>query len=690
MNVTIFVASILLFSLNILAQPTPKGTDISRRHYPIMQSSTSDKEVYFNVLVPRLKNYVLKAKLKNPKDKRQNPTILGEVVGQPQQDPQGLLHEKVMNFKISGLEPETEYVLELAEASKFGSSSTVDYREFKTFGTGSKPTKFATVSCMCDEIRYENERQILWKKLVEQKPDIVFLIGDQTYVDSFDYVERNKATDFDVWTRYFRSYSENLLFRSYKLIPVAATWDDHDTGVDNGNKNTPTLGEARRAFKALYGAYDVAGFVTTHAASLAQAVKLNGQNFILLDNRSFRETHEVNSRFSHFGEEQEKWLIENMKSQNGPFFLFNGDMWGSPTVTSTAQNGNVKRLTESVFGDHPLQYNEMMKAINATGKVYVLLSGDIHASQIVEHGPQFQGPRNNPFRTLEITSSPMHSFIFQPKPGEEVLWPDAQRILGVKDYNFVMIESKAIRSEGVDIEATAIGTKEEPLFKLGTVILRNGNVQTQRRQIINDTFRKTNGRVKVAFFDADSTLRLAPSKSVSANGPTDVAILPGVANKIAELNEQGFLVAIVSNQGGVKDGYVTFEVADQALRYTMKLIQDKNPKAKFHYYDMAERGHGDFFTKPNIGMGKYLELVLRNQNLEIDWPSSFVVGDSRYTKYEVTPQDTAGADFSNADRKFGIGLDLRTYDPKEFFNWSLFEYKLINHGEIPRSCNDLF
>lgn len=685
MKINKIVATLLLFSINAIAQQPPKGTDISRRHYPIMQSSTGDKEVYFNALLPRLKEFSIRAKLKNPKDRRQNPVISGEVVGRPQQDPDGLLHEKVMSFKISGLQPDSEYILELIEKG----SGTVDYREFKTLGTENKPTKFATVSCMCDEVRYENERQILWKKVVEQNPDIVLLIGDETYVDSFDYVVRNKATSFDVWTRYFRSYSENLLFRSYKLIPVAATWDDHDTGVDNGNKNTPTLAEASRAFKALYGAFNIPGFVNTHATSLAQAIKVNGQNFIVLDNRTFRETHEVNDRFAHFGEDQEKWLIEKMKTEKGPFFLFNGDMWGSPTVTSTAY-GKVKRVTESVFGDHPLQYEGMMKAMNDTGKVYVLFSGDIHASQIIEHGPQFQGPRNNPFTTLEITSSPMHSFIFQPKPGEEVIWPDAQRILGVKDYNFVMTKSRALEGEAVDIEATAIGMKDDPLFQLGTTILRNGKLATQRRQILNDNFSKTNGRVKVAFFDADSTLRLAPSKNVSANGPTDVAILPGVADKIAELNEQGFLVAIVSNQGGVKEGYVKFEVADQALRYTMQLIQEENPKAKFHYYDMAERGHGDYFTKPNVGMGKYLEFVLRSQNLEIDWQSSFMVGDSRYKKSQVTPQDRAGADFSDTDRLFGFNLDLRTFDPKEFFKWSEFDYKLINHGDIPRSCKGLF
>ncbi len=671
---------LLIFAINVLAQDNPP--EFLGERYPMMQSSTSDREVYFNVLVPRLKDYSIQARLKNPKDKRNNPVIKGEAVGEAIRDPQALLHDKVLKFKLSGLEPGKDYTLELIENSKFGSEKK-DTREFKTFANESRPAKFATVSCMCDEIVYEKPRQVLWKKLAEQNPDLVFLIGDLTYVDSFDVVERGKATDLDIWQRYINSFKVNPFFRQYRLIPTAATWDDHDTGIDNGNKNTPTLPEARRAFRALYGAFNIPGFVETAPVGLNQIIKIFGQNFVLLDNRSFRETHEVNSRFAHFGEEQEKWLISKMQTENGPFFLFNGDMWGSPTITKTSIIGKVSRLTESIFGDHPDNYNELMKSLNATGKVFVLLSGDIHNSQIIEHGPQFQGPRQNPFKTWEITSSPMHSIVFQPKPNEDVLWPDPQRVVGAKEYNFVIVQSKIVNNDTVDIEATSIGMKDQPLFKIGTAISRTGIEPSERRKLINKGFDTKNNRVKVAFFDADSTLRLAPSKSVSANGPTDVAILPGVAAKIAELNAQGFLVAIVSNQGGVAEGHVSLTVADQALRYTMKLIQDQNPNAKFHYYDMAERGKGDYFTKPSIGMGKYLELILKNQDLEIDWESSFMVGDSRFKKDAITPVGTAGADFSDADRLFAQNLDLRCYDPRTFFSWSSGDYKLINSGNIP-------
>ena len=51
---------------------------------------------------------------------------------------------------------------------------------------------------------------------------------------------------------------------------------------------------------------------------------------------------------------------------------------------------------------------------------------------------------------------------------------------------------------------------------------------TLGRQRIASSFVPPSGPVKVAFFDADSTRRVAPSGKVSANGPTDVALLPGV------------------------------------------------------------------------------------------------------------------------------------------------------------------
>lgn len=175
-------------------------------------------------------------------------------------------------------------------------------------------------------------------------------------------------------------------------------------------------------------------------------------------------------------------------------------------------------------------------------------------------------------------------------------------------------------------------------------------------------------KVKIAFFDADSTLRISRSGSVSANAADDVIILPNVANEIARLNKEGFIVAIVSNQGGIAQGYVTAEIADAALKYTADQIRAENSKALVHYFDYAEGS--DDLRKPNVGMAQELIRRLKASGLEVDLKKSMMIGDSAYKRDKDTkPDGTPGTHFSNADRLFAKNLDIDFFEAAVFFGW---------------------
>jgi phosphodiesterase/alkaline phosphatase D-like protein len=440
------------------------AADLSRAHYPMLQTSTGDRDVQINVLMPRLKDYRFVARAVNG----QGPEHIAKFIGGPQQDPGKILHEKSFQILFSGLEPNTEYQLEMSEVGYENTLTLRDERRFKTLSSKDQsPLKLITVSCMNDEIHYEPVRQNLWNKAIEQSPDAFILLGDQTYVDSFDYVVRGAATAFDVWTRHFRSFSENPLMRSYQLVPAYSTWDDHDTGIDNGNANTPSVAEARRAFLALYGGVSLPGFVEKTERGVQSLVTLKGQNLFLLDARSFRTIHTDDGRYSHLGQEQEEWFFDRASKSTGPLLLFKGDMWGSPTITRPSPDGKpAKRITESFFGDHPKNYGAFMANLFSLKKPFAFFSGDIHFSEVSQYGPKFQGTSYQaPFNTAEITSSPMHSFIFFPKPGEEILWPNISRAVGVKDYNFVTVETSPLKNSSFKISAVSWGQATQPLFK---------------------------------------------------------------------------------------------------------------------------------------------------------------------------------------------------------------------------------
>lgn len=188
--------------------------------------------------------------------------------------------------------------------------------------------------------------------------------------------------------------------------------------------------------------------------------------------------------------------------------------------------------------------------------------------------------------------------------------------------------------------------------------------------------------IKVAFFDADSTLRVSKANSVTAVSVDDVAILPFVAKAIRAANDDGFLVAIVSNQGGVAAGRTTLRVAEGALVTTAKKLGALG--ARVNYLDFAEAHDG--FRKPEVGMATKLdEIVQAKCRRPIDFSLSTMTGDSGYKK-DVDgphPDGRPADDFSNADRLFAENLGVPFSEPTDAFGWREFGvYNLLGEREL--------
>jgi DNA 3'-phosphatase len=208
-------------------------------------------------------------------------------------------------------------------------------------------------------------------------------------------------------------------------------------------------------------------------------------------------------------------------------------------------------------------------------------------------------------------------------------------------------------------------------------------VPTVRRDLCSWRCRTDGAPQPVVFFDADSTLRVSKQGSVTANDPEDVNILPFVAGQIAELDRQGYLVAIVSNQGGIASGHETYADAEGALSFTISQLDRMG--ARVHYFDFAEASNGD--RKPGTGMGTRLDGLLQTycHGPGIDLHRSMMIGDSAYKK-NVDPPSPDGRpadDFSNADRLFAVGLGIPFEEPTDAFGWRAYEvYNIAIQGEL--------
>lgn len=188
--------------------------------------------------------------------------------------------------------------------------------------------------------------------------------------------------------------------------------------------------------------------------------------------------------------------------------------------------------------------------------------------------------------------------------------------------------------------------------------------------------------IKVAFFDADSTLRVSKQNGVTANAVDDVDVLPFAATTIKGLNKQGYLVAIVSNQGGVSVGKTTFEVAEGALLTTAKKLGQLG--ACVNYIDFAEAE--DENRKPETGMADRLDETLKQRcGRGIDFAQSSMTGDSAYKKDSdgPSPDGRAADDFSNSDRLFAENAGLGFIEPKDAFGWRQFNvYNVTGEREL--------
>lgn len=78
--------------------------------------------------------------------------------------------------------------------------------------------------------------------------------------------------------------------------------------------------------------------------------------------------------------------------------------------------------------------------------------------------------------------------------------------------------------------------------------------------------------MKLAIFDKDGTLTTPRSGEKFVQHPEDQVLLPGVAEKLRQLVEDGWTMAIASNQGGVEAGHKTINEAIAEMRYCLELL----------------------------------------------------------------------------------------------------------------------
>jgi alkaline phosphatase D len=327
-------------------------------------------------------------------------------------------------------------VFELKIFDQPGHDETLlDQRSLKTFSRNQTDVKIALASCMSDLPIFDT--QTIWSSLVQQKPDVVFFLGDNVYA-----AFKNAVNPEKLWDRYVETRSLLGFFYQENLIPVFATWDDHDFGQNNGDSSYPYVSESQKVFNDFFPQQPL-DTLLQKGPGVSQSLNLFNQQFVFLDSRSFRD--QPHSEGSMWGLQQEIWLNDQINSTTQPIWLINGSQFFGKFGPS-----------ESLERDYVKHFERFQSMISATDRIMNFLSGDIHYSEVMQF--EVSDLQRN---RVEITSSSMHSFH---SPVGSIK-DNPRRLAVYNGDNFVIVNFNT-KSKSGDLRVESFNATNENVFSI--------------------------------------------------------------------------------------------------------------------------------------------------------------------------------------------------------------------------------
>lgn len=323
-----------------------------------------------------------------------------------------------------------------------------DRRSFRALDLNQSSVRFALASC----INNFYEGAGTWVQLSKDRPDLLFLIGDNVYADHLSLLQKREADPEQLWNRYVETRNEVAFFKFKRLIPTLATWDDHDYGKNDGDRTYPYREISMDILMSFFPQESRVSSSLTPGPGVASLFRAFGQNFFLLDGRTFR-TESGAKESTHWGLDQEKWILEMAGRYPTPTWLFNGSQFFG------AYHGK-----ESVEGQHLESLQRLQKGLRRLPQVFVLGSGDVHFSEAMQIEKDWLG-----YPTLELTSSSIQ--------GWYVRWMDRllnnpRRIDSVATHNYILVDSSLTPNHGLKIKAVSRSADNADNFTVQTVIER--------------------------------------------------------------------------------------------------------------------------------------------------------------------------------------------------------------------------
>ena len=428
---------------------------------PIMQGFTTDQSTQLIVLIHQQDIEIVAPWAKPP-----NVNLTTEVITWPNSD------WRILQINIEGLDPETIYQIQF----KTRKGQLIDERQFRALSksTTRENLKIAVTSCMDDSAQEQSQ---IWRELVAHRPQMIWMIGDNVYADWRAGKNLGLPDPLTVWERFAETRSELEIFKQRELTPIFSVWDDHDYGMNDGDRTHPYKREAFEIYQAFFGRLSLQQPEKLYRGpGLSFAKSFGDHRFIFLDGRSFRSPNQAPSickshpghfackrllsyqtkegakdeTVTHLGDEQMQWLLKQLKQSvqlNQLAWLIKGDQFF----------GGYQPF-ESWQGNHPKDFKVFLQKVRALNPRILLISGDRHISEVMQLPQSYLGRK-----TFEITSSPIHARVF---PSDRDVFPNPLAIEYVSEnHNFIIITAPSRLNKSKDnFKIEAFGRGQEQFF----------------------------------------------------------------------------------------------------------------------------------------------------------------------------------------------------------------------------------
>lgn len=243
-------------------------------------------------------------------------------------------------------------------------------------------------------------RQRFWSVLEAKGVHLWAWLGDVVYTDTKKAFNEFTASPLEKVLSEYNAQKSNKGYKQFisgandpskPLQGVVGVWDDHDYGLNDGDRHFPSKdvnqqifldfidepqNSPRRTRKGLYSSYDI----TSTFLNRTFKTKL-----ILLDNRYFRDTHSPSdpSR-SILGAQQWDWLETELSNSNADVHIIGGGIQIIPDDKNQfAQLLSLGKHSVESWGLFPFERARLFDTLSKLNISHtVLLSGDVHFAEI--------------------------------------------------------------------------------------------------------------------------------------------------------------------------------------------------------------------------------------------------------------------------------------------------------------------